>query len=101
MEVVRNRKNKQNYKECSNSMEETEENATKHLKLNGGRAENIPDLPAQKCNDQKEELVTSNNASKFRKLFKIHIEIDVVSIILFLGAIATRMYKLEQPRNIV
>lgn len=86
-------------------MEESEEKAeqiyTKNLKQNGGRAENIPDLQAQNCNDQKEELVKSNNTSKFRKLFKINIEIDVVSIILFLGAIVTRMYKLEQPRNIV
>ncbi|KAL1491635.1 hypothetical protein ABEB36_012204 [Hypothenemus hampei] len=37
----------------------------------------------------------------FKKLFKINIELDIVSIILFIGAVATRMYKLEQPRNIV
>ncbi|XP_066257536.1 protein O-mannosyltransferase 1 [Euwallacea similis] len=44
---------------------------------------------------------TNKYISKFKQFFKVNIEIDVVSVTLFIGAIATRMYKLEQPRNIV
>lgn len=38
---------------------------------------------------------------KQKKWFRIHCEIDLLSISLFLLALLTRMYKLEEPKNIV
>lgn len=35
------------------------------------------------------------------KFFRVNIEIDLMSVCLFLGGLVTRMYRLDDPRNIV
>lgn len=49
------------------------------------------------------EEAVSIDALKFSqgKRFKMNIEIDGLATFLFLAAVATRFYKLDEPRNIV
>ncbi|KAJ8982025.1 hypothetical protein NQ317_007735 [Molorchus minor] len=43
----------------------------------------------------------SLNGGKQKKMFRINFEIDILSVSLFICGLVTRMYKLEEPRNIV
>lgn len=60
-----------------------------------------------KTKNKTENTCTSRNnedtpsSSRSRKLFRINFELDLLSMSLFIGALLTRMYKLEEPNNIV
>lgn len=43
----------------------------------------------------------STSNGKLKKRFQINIELDAVAFTLFIAAILTRLYKLDEPRNIV
>lgn len=49
----------------------------------------------------KNEINTHIQQVDLKKFLKINIEIDLVSICLLLCGLFTRMYRLEEPRNIV
>lgn len=49
----------------------------------------------------KPKSIDSNYEDIGKKFLRIKFELDLVSIFLFLVSLLTRMYKLEQPRNIV
>lgn len=53
---------------------------------------------------KKEENSTNHKAegtNKRNSSFKITFELDILSMLLFLCALFTRIYKLEEPKNIV
>lgn len=63
--------------------------------------ENVFQVPAIKSDEQinPSEKVRASQSKQQR--FQINIELDVIASTLFIAAVATRFYKLEQPRNIV
>ncbi|XP_049830868.1 protein O-mannosyltransferase 1 isoform X1 [Schistocerca gregaria] len=60
-----------------------------------GDGESVPDSPSE----DKESPVAENDKSQ--KNFNVSIELDVMAVILFVCGVATRMYRLEEPRSIV
>lgn len=58
-------------------------------------------LNSQNCSEKTSVLFLSSCLRTLKESCKINIELDVVSMILFVAAAATRMYRLDQPRNIV
>ncbi|XP_030755009.1 protein O-mannosyltransferase 1 [Sitophilus oryzae] len=72
----------------------------KMVQQNGHKPENIEDKKQAHFSMAKQDWY-KRNLSHIRQFFRINIEINVVSLILFIGAVISRMYKLEQPRNIV
>lgn len=71
-----------------------------------GDGESNPDQPVQeifkeKCIPNEPDTKTEIQPPRRSKLFRISFEIDLVSVILFVLGVATRMYKLEEPRHIV
>ncbi|XP_050307273.1 protein O-mannosyltransferase 1 [Anthonomus grandis grandis] len=100
MEEIRNRKNKQKREEKPPESRQKPLDIKPNLKING-------EVPPASKNLLETDMIDTHQkyTDKLKKdtlnIFKIRIEIDIVSVALFIGAIATRMYKLEQPRNIV
>lgn len=58
-------------------------------------------VKARKGKSKTEPQVGPPQAPCKRSRFKVNIELDMVSTLLLLGALATRMYQLDQPRSIV
>ncbi|RZC38372.1 protein O-mannosyltransferase 1 [Asbolus verrucosus] len=81
MESLRTRKHKDHLiEQCSDAKKKTE----KFKKSNGGLTKKEQHVPNTKD-----------------KLFRISFEIDLLSVGLFFCGLITRMYKLEEPKNIV
>lgn len=56
---------------------------------------------SENCSAKTSVMFLSSCLKILKDSCKINIELDVVSMILFVAAAATRMYRLDQPRNIV
>lgn len=56
---------------------------------------------SQNCSKKTSVMFLSSCLRTLKESCKINIELDMVSMILFVAAAATRMYRLDQPRNIV
>lgn len=52
-------------------------------------------------NNTKTVQTDNEGKSLENKLFRIKFEIDLVSLTLFILGVVTRMYRLEEPRNVV
>ncbi|XP_072376843.1 protein O-mannosyltransferase 1 [Diabrotica undecimpunctata] len=103
MENVRNRKNKNDSKlarkyvevikdSSNNELEKTCDKEDFNDDYSGRNSPNITEPTAEKVDVKWKEKP---------KLFRINCEIDVLSLVLFLFGILTRMYNLEEPKNIV
>ncbi|XP_044751885.1 protein O-mannosyltransferase 1 [Coccinella septempunctata] len=57
--------------------------------------------PKIKVENSKQDLGNTQIENESKKFFRIQFELDLVSVCLFLVSASTRLYKLEQPRNIV
>lgn len=53
----------------------------------------------QKLNNE-QKLIDDQKPDIFNN-FKISIEINILAVILFLSALSSRFFKLDQPRNVV
>ncbi|XP_018574130.1 protein O-mannosyltransferase 1 isoform X2 [Anoplophora glabripennis] len=97
METVRNRKAKIKIK-CNDVFSEEKLEDEVHNKVDKQFENNHRIIYTQK-NKSHNELIMLYDERK--KLFRLNLEIDFLSILLFVTAILTRMYKLEEPKNIV
>lgn len=108
--ALRNRKHTSKVKtkrpEDDESVQHVEDEAKQDSSVRQmGDGESNPDQPVQEI--YKEKCIPSETDTKIEtqscrsKLFRISFEIDLVSVILFVLGVATRMYKLEEPRHIV
>lgn len=59
-----------------------------------GDGESVPDSPS-------EEIESVSEKDRTKTKFNVSIELDVMAVILFVCGVATRMYRLEEPRSIV
>lgn len=125
MEAIRNRKNvktKSRHKqieklsESNSDIEEIRENGI-DLKANMGNVKryNNHDNKTVLCaknnmlaKENKIQNITQSisdslcdDKSEKKKYFRVNFEIDLISVCLLLCGLATRMYRLEEPRNIV
>ncbi|KAG5867864.1 hypothetical protein JTB14_000949 [Gonioctena quinquepunctata] len=66
---------------------------------NNGNVSNSYEKPEDLTSETKREILIKSSYKP--KLFQISCEIDVLSITLFVCGLVTRMYKLEEPKNIV
>jgi dolichyl-phosphate-mannose-protein mannosyltransferase len=100
MENLRNRKKEKLIEQCSDGKtgEKKIENETseKSKKTNG-------DVPNYLGNDEPTSTTKIiNNVRESRtKFLRVSFEVDLLSVGLFLCGLITRMYKLEEPKNIV
>lgn len=56
------------------------------------------DVKNHKTNEQK--VINEQKPDIFNN-FKISIEINILAVILFMSALSSRFFKLDQPRNVV
>ncbi|XP_076270481.1 protein O-mannosyltransferase rt isoform X1 [Rhynchophorus ferrugineus] len=97
MEKLKKEKNKLNT--IYNSKDEVEKISEKH-KYNGFKVEAAKNVNSEESLGKIEGIIY-RNIVYIKQSFRINVEINIVSIILFLSAVLTRMYKLQEPRNIV
>lgn len=104
-QTVRNRKNNKGKQKkvgivdekgkCENGESLYEKHEMQERQLGDG--ESSPDVCIEKKKAMNNEEVESTNV----KLFRLKFEVDLVSVSLFFLGLITRMYRLEEPRNIV
>lgn len=114
MDVIRNRKNgktKSKHKHSEKSIEnnsdkeETRENGVtdmgnmKRCNNHGNETASCMKNIATSAPENKEVL--GDDKSEKKKYFRVNFEVDLISVCLLLCGLATRMYRLEEPRNIV
>ncbi|CAG9824993.1 unnamed protein product [Phaedon cochleariae] len=104
MDMVRNRKN-QNSKKSNEFIENMPNGEEKSYIESISRVDNLksdeePFIESHKTTKEYEYVVPIKGTSS-DKLFRISFELDILSINLFIIGLFTRMYKLEEPRNIV
>lgn len=88
---------------------EAEEKYVEKLIENGklerqeGDGESTSDITEDKqiCKEEKTNNLRNLEYSTAGKICRISCEVDLISICLFLCALLTRMYKLQEPKNIV
>uniref|UniRef100_A0A1B6HU43 Uncharacterized protein n=2 Tax=Homalodisca liturata TaxID=320908 RepID=A0A1B6HU43_9HEMI len=110
--LLRNGK-KKNFKQnitLTSTEQDFTENPSDNINEHANATENNLDMKKSKKEIYRDKQVdgTVMESSAFIKSvkpgvnrFQINIELDAVAAILFIAAIATRFYKLEQPRHIV
>ncbi|KAG8277701.1 Protein O-mannosyl-transferase 1 [Homalodisca vitripennis] len=110
--LLRNGK-KKNFKQnitLTSTEQDFTENPSDNINEHANTTENNLDMKKSKTDIYRDKQVdgTVMESSAFIKSvkpgvnrFQINIELDAVAAILFIAAIATRFYKLEQPRHIV
>lgn len=105
MEEVRNRKCSKSSKKYNNINKKVDYNEENKCGSNLNTInENEQSATSTGYSDDtysKNENTTHIQQVDIKKFLKINIEIDLVSICLLLCGISTRMYRLEEPRNIV
>lgn len=79
-------------KEKVNNKKVIDENRVQELNINGKENRRV----VNNATDDPNMLF-----SGYKKLFKINVEIDLLSILLFVSGICTRMYKLKEPNYVV
>ncbi|KAJ8934654.1 hypothetical protein NQ314_013253 [Rhamnusium bicolor] len=95
METLRNRKTKNKIKHNNgNFIEEKEETELISKSHEDGK-------DYMKLINQERFAKDEGTYNESKRLFRINFEVDFLSVTLFLCGILTRMYKLEQPKNIV
>lgn len=62
-----------------------------------GDGESIPEKGIEYSYSAGSNMIFNSSARRFN----VHIELDVMSLMLFLAGLMTRMYRLEEPRSIV
>lgn len=98
MDHLRQRKNAKNKQKAKNA--EKIEDISEFESEN----ENTEDVIASKeeiTNKQMEETKERNEQDKWITTCTIKFELDFIAIVLFVCALATRMYKLDEPKNVV
>ena len=62
----------------------------------GGDGESLPNTPPN-------EPVSLQEApkDKYNSPFLVHLRVDVLAIVLFISSLVTRLYRLDQPKNVV
>lgn len=104
MDGVRNRKaGKLKQKQQQVDKQDTESEETAHEETNKpNNHQNNLSANTNNVNATNEEQTSSApTANTRRQKFRINFEIDLLSILLFVGGIASRFYKLDEPKNIV
>lgn len=97
MEILKKEKNKLN---TIDKPKKEAEKQTKNNKYNGFKTETDKNINSEGSLGKIEEIIYRNIVN-VKQLFRINVEINIVSLALFLSAVLTRMYKLQEPRNIV
>lgn len=69
----------------------------KNVGRQGGDGESLPHTPP---NEPVHLLVQAKESSE-RSPFVIHFRIDALALVLFIISLATRLYRLDQPQNVV
>jgi hypothetical protein len=62
-----------------------------------GDGESIPEKGVEYSYSAGSNMIRNSSARRFN----VRIELDVMSIMLFLAGLMTRLYRLEEPRSIV
>jgi hypothetical protein len=62
-----------------------------------GDGEAVPEKGVEYSHSASSNVFYNSSARRFN----VRIELDVMSLMLFLAALMTRMYRLEEPRSIV
>lgn len=112
METLRNRKNTKvkskklsledrSLTESIEKLHDTEDTDSRIFQADTGDAK-----PKEKSNyieTINAKIIQTYNEEKRlkKKIFRIKFEIDLISIMLFILGVITRMYRLEEPRNVV
>lgn len=109
MDKIRNRKVQHKSRVKDKSPENSVTNNV--LDLDKEKVENISNLKEKVCSNesslQEEREQKGYEAEYFdasqnqRMIGRVNFQIDIISIGLFICGLLTRMYKLEEPRNIV
>ncbi|KAJ9589253.1 hypothetical protein L9F63_017552, partial [Diploptera punctata] len=87
----RNRKYQNSSKQKSES-EQLSDSSSVHR--DEGDGESVPEVE-ESC------LGRNNMSCRSTRGFNVNIEVDIMALLLFLAGLATRMYRLEEPRSIV
>lgn len=106
MDALRNRKTKIKSKKTNHEERNATENVantdyeneTEYIKEH---LSNNINITKDVIKDTENTINRTENETLENKLFRIRFEVDLVSVTLFLLGIVTRMYRLEEPRNIV
>lgn len=99
-------KSKENDKKEENTKEVTENNSVKNKRLKRQLKDEPDDLKKEIITNEIKTTLKSDNSINIKsndilKKFTINIEIDLVTIFLFVGSVFTRFYNLSQPKNVV
>ncbi|XP_063902721.1 protein O-mannosyltransferase 1 isoform X1 [Zophobas morio] len=101
MENINNRKHKQKtIDQCGDNENKNEKNTTENVIQES--CKNLKGDVLNYSNDKKTNKITNHIPREEKtKFLRINFEIDLLSVGLFLCGLLTRMYKLEEPKNIV
>lgn len=97
MDTARRRRNKTKQKqvqEVSADSETSDENSKKTAYNHGNE---------RLLSENKQEEIGQHDVRRMenKRLFRVNFEVDLISIVLLFCGLATRMYRLEEPKNIV
>ena len=67
------------------------------LSRQGGDGESLPDTPPNERMGLKKEPSKSSN----RTPFQVQFSVDIMAVLLFIVGLSTRLYRLDQPSNVV
>lgn len=109
METVKRRRNKSKQKQAQDvsADSETSDENSKKSAYNHGNDLLLDDYKPEKnvreyeFENQKNHVGGLSSVERTRRLFRVNFEVDLISIVLLLCGFATRMFRLEDPRNIV
>ena len=71
------------------------------LSRQGGDGESLPDTPPNERMPVKSSNVEMEKSKSCGTPFQINIKVDVMAVFLFAVALFTRLYRLDQPPNVV
>lgn len=102
MESLKKRKNKSNKKQVQNTLADSEasDENIKNVMYNHSN-ERLLNENKQEELDNRNSVDRSVFVEENKRLFRVNCEIDLVSVVLLFCSIVTRMYRLEEPKNIV
>lgn len=102
MESLKRRKNKSKQKQvqeiCADS--ETSDENNKKVEYNHSNERLLNGSSKQEAKNELQSRV-DRSVEENKRLFRVNFEIDLVSVVLLFCGVITRMYRLEEPKNIV
>lgn len=102
METVRRRKNKPKQKRVQDVSADSETSDENTKKEECNHSNDLLNEGKQVVeNHQRHNVDTASPVEENKRLFRVSFEVDLVSIVLLLCGLVTRMYRLEEPKNIV